>query len=152
MLDSIAKLFQSETFGTIIAGVFVYVICEYLKEIWLQPLQEYKQLKAQISKNLIFYANIYTNPILTDNQNKSDHEKASYEFRSHAADLVAFAEMQNKIHFGIPKSSILREASKELIGVSNRFFAPDRDSAHRFMEDNERSREEIQHLLKLKIK
>ena len=151
MLESIGKLFKSETFGTIVAGVFVYVICEYLKEIWLQPLQEYKQLKAQISKSLVFYANVYTDPILLNSPNITNHEKASLEFRSHAADLAAFAEMQNKIHFGIPKSSILREASKELIGVSNRFFAPNNTIATEFIESNEKSRAKIQQLLKLKI-
>ena len=54
---------SSEPNSTIIAGVVVFVICECLKEVWLNPLQEYKKLKSKVSRELIASAMYYANPI-----------------------------------------------------------------------------------------
>ena len=48
---------------TVISGVIVYVLTELLKEIWLEPLRKYRLIKSEIAENLIYYANMYSNPI-----------------------------------------------------------------------------------------
>ena len=70
-----------ETLGTIVAGVIVYVICEYLKEIWLQPLQYYKRLKAEISRLLVFYASLYISQERYISETKLN-EKDEHQFRN----------------------------------------------------------------------
>ena len=81
-----------ETIGAIIAGVAVYVICECLKEAWLKPLQEYKRIKAEISRLLVYYANVYTSPAIYSEED-SERTKASQEFRQLAAEVIAFSEV-----------------------------------------------------------
>lgn len=61
---------MAEMVYTIISGVFVFVVCEWLKEVWLSPLQEYKKLKAKVSKMLIVHAQYYGNPITSASQKK----------------------------------------------------------------------------------
>lgn len=138
-----------ETFCTVISGVIVYVLGQYIKEIWLDRLQEYKSIKAKIAKALVYYANYYSNLHVGVAPNEK-YEKASDEIRQLASELTAFAETIYWLRLGIPKPKILKEASSNLIGLSNRFYAPTQDSVLRYIEYNDRAATEVRRLLNLK--
>lgn len=138
-----------ETFLTVISGVIVYVLGQYIKEIWLDRLQEYKAIKAKIAKALVYYANYYSNLHIGATPNEK-YEKASDEIRQLASELTAFAETIYWFRLGIPKPKILKEASSNLIGLSNRFYAPTTDSVLRYIEHNDHAAKEVRRLLNLK--
>lgn len=110
---------------TIISGVVVYVLCEYLKEIWLTPLQEYKAIKKKVSYSLTMQSIYYSNPIdlkeLTS-ERKQPYSEASTSMRVVASELRSFIETTSWLRFGIPSNDDIYEASKLLIGLSNSFF------------------------------
>lgn len=110
---------------TIVSGVFVYIICELAKEIWLTPLQTYKDIKGRISYFLVFYADKISNPIISATASKDDmaeYSSASLELRKLAAEVAGFAQIVS-IRWGIPKNSTLFEVQKYLVGLSNGMFA-----------------------------
>lgn len=130
-LNNIADRMQSNSVltmvGTIISGVFVFVICEYLKEIWLSPLQEYKKLKQKISYTLTYYENIYCNVIDSANKNEkmiSKYNAISDKIRDLASELRAFDEALSWLKVGIPSKGKIYKASSYLIGLSNSMFCP----------------------------
>lgn len=139
-----------DTFWTIFAGVVVFVICEWVKEVWLSPLQEYKKLKSKVSKTLILYACYYSNPIPLGDSMREVYSKASDEIRELASEVSAFAEVIPFIHWGIPKAKNIIEAGKCLIGISNRFFYNSDAGFDRHLDENDKARKEIKKLLKLK--
>lgn len=112
---------------TIVSGVLVFVICEYMKEIWLYPLQEYKKLKQKVSYVLTYYANIYCNVIDRANENEENVSKynvISDKIRDLASELRAFAETLSWLKVGIPSKETIYKASSNLIGLSNSLFCP----------------------------
>ena len=112
---------------TVISGVLVFIIGQYLLTIWVQPLQKYKELKQKISYSLTYYARYYNNVL--DNAHRSLleetslYENGSDEIRKLASELRGFAETISWIHFGIPNKKVLYETSEKLIGLSNSFFS-----------------------------
>ena len=115
-------------FLTIIGGVVVFVICEILKEIWLKPLQEYKQIKSRISFALVMYAHILNNPIDLNKYNRDNQhhrevldkrEYASNELRKISSELRSFIEILSVFRFNIPAREDLYMASKEIMGLAN---------------------------------
>lgn len=137
-----------ETLGTIVAGVIVYVICEYLKEIWLQPLQDYKRLKAEISRLLVFYASLYISQEIYISETK-ENEKAAHQFRNLASEVAAFSEQICPFRLGIPDKETFAKVRKNLIGISNSFFASTPEAVSRRSDDNEKRANEIKRLLTL---
>lgn len=120
--DSVFSLITKEPTATIVTGVVVFVICEWAKETWLTPLQEYKKLKAKTSRLLIMYGRYYANP-LPVKEKHAEYDQGSTEIREIAAELAAFAEIIPIVHLGIPKAKCIVDASKELIGISNGFYS-----------------------------
>lgn len=141
---------SDEPTSTIIAGVVVFVACEWLKEVWLSPLQEYKKLKAKTSQMLIQYANLYSNPATLSKGNNEHYDKASDEMRILASELSAFTEIMPFIHIGIPKAKDIAEASKNLIGISNSFYTTNVDGIETRIEHAHKYRDEVKRYLKLR--
>lgn len=112
---------------TVVSGVLVFIIGQYLLTIWVQPLQKYKELKQKISYSITYYAQYYNNVL--DNHHSSIFEetsaykKGSDEIRKLASELRGFAETISWIHFGIPRKKVLYDTSSKLIGLSNSFFS-----------------------------
>jgi len=109
----------------VVSGVLVYLVGEMIREIWLLPLQQFKQLKCSISYNLVFYANKYTN--LCDRINAKPDEFAEYNdasltFRKLASELSGFIDTLAWFKPSLPKVEDLRIASKNLMAISNNFF------------------------------
>lgn len=111
---------------TVISGVIVYVLTELFKEIWLEPLRKYRLIKSEIAENLIYYANMYLNPIRQEEAKnevrKAEYIKASEQIRGSASKLGGYMETISWFHPGVPRKKKLFEAYRELIGLSNSFF------------------------------
>ncbi len=130
---------------TVISGVLVYLIGEVLNEVWLKPLQQYKELKQKIASDIIFYGDCSFNG-KADTYTESFRQKgkeAEQKYRMDAAELAGFAETISWIRVGIPSKKKLNEASKALIGMSNVLF---RKESTRFLTDYS---EEVRTKLKL---
>lgn len=81
---------------TVISGVLVFAVSEYLREIWVAPLQEYRKIKQKISYLLSFNARCYSNVIDPNHANKSlvsEYDKAAIELRDAACQLKGFIEI-----------------------------------------------------------
>lgn len=141
------------SFLTVISGVFVFVLCEILKDIWLNSLARFKEIKQKISYNLVFYANVYTNVIdLADNNTKEIeiHKEASEKFRELASELSGFIETLYVFKLGIPKKENLVETASLLMGLSNSMFCA--YNTHTSRDENKHNneyRKQIKELLKL---
>lgn len=107
---------------TIISGVVVFIIGQYLFSMWIQPLQEYKKIRSKIAFCLTYYAQYYSNVKIVSDQD-SEYNLGSDDIRKLASELRGFSETISFIHFGIPKKEKIFEASKKLIGLSNSFYA-----------------------------
>lgn len=140
---------MSEMVCTITSGVLVFVLCEWLKEVWLSPLQEYKKLKAKVSKTLIVHAQYYGNPISSVSQKSEEYAKASSEMREVASDVRAFAEIVPRLHLGMPNAIKIAQAGSELIGLSNSFYVENEETRYKHIEYNENRCDKIQNLLGL---
>ena len=155
--DKIVKIFvglwnfiSSEPNSTIIAGVVVFVICEWLKEVWLNPLQEYKKLKSKVSKELIVSSMYYANPIIHSDGMEKEYTEASNKMRELASEVAAFAEIVPCVHLGIPNSKNIVEAGKHLMGLSNSFFISNYNVAETHMDQNAVLENKVKKLLNLR--
>ena len=153
-LNNIADGLQSNSIRamviTIVSGVLVFVICEYLKEIWLSQLQEYRKLKQKISYVLTYYANIYCNVIDCANNEEliSKYNATSGKIRDLASELRAFAETLSWFKAGIPSKEKIYKASSALIGLSNNLFCPhNTNDSFRINEENDNRANNIRKLL-----
>ena len=112
------------------AGAIVYVLCEYLKEIWLEPLREYKRLKASVAFRLTYYADCISIPA-PDGGTGSEwpvHLEAAGELRRAAAEMAGFAETVGRISLGIPGKGYLREAAGNLASLAGGVFSTSGDA------------------------
>lgn len=142
-----------EVFLTVIAGVCVYILSELAKELILEPLQEYRQIKAKASRILIYYANCYMNPVKfgKDNVFPDDYYETQNELRSLAAEVGGFIETLYWVNcIGIPSTQKLARASSSLIGLSNSLHgAYDCNVDFSQYEQNERMCDELRKALDL---
>lgn len=134
---------------TVISGVLVYMCGELLNTIWLKPLQDYKLLKNNIAKQLVFYANVYTN--VSDGKNENEayinlRLEVSDKLRWLACELEGFIQTLSWVKIGIPKKADLKDAVGELILLSNSLFDSNRFSQNR---ENRRVANRIRELLKI---
>lgn len=115
---------------TVVSGVLVFIVGQILTSVWLKPLQEYKEIKRKISYQLVFYANVYSNPIDLAKYKDSNsdavlnYKSVSEELRKSASELAGFIEILSFIKIGIPKKKNLHNAYKNMIGLSNSLFLP----------------------------
>jgi len=114
-----------------VAGVAAFVLCEYLKEIWLEPLREYRRLKAGVVFRLTYYADCVGSPAPADaalaGSGWPSHLEAAGEFRRAAAELAGFAETMGAFSLGMPGKPYLREAAGNLLALSGGVFAASGD-------------------------
>lgn len=137
---------------TVLSGVLVFVISEWLKEIWLTPLQNYKKLRGKVSKSLTMYACYYHNPVdIADHDNKlpDDYKTASEELRMLASELRAFIETLSWCKWGIPSKKDLYEASACLIGLSNSIPLPYNRYYDRRLNNSMENENEVKRLLRI---
>lgn len=133
---------------TVVSGVIVFILGQYLLSVWIQPLQEYKKIRSKIAYCLTYYAQYYSN-VKTVSDQDQEYNAGSDEIRKLASELRGFAEKTGFIHWGIPKKEELYEASKMLIGLSNSFYAA-KDCEQRTIDYNLDSVKRIKEILKMK--
>lgn len=151
IIDALKENPLTDMTFTVVAGVLVYVICEWLKEVWLTPLQEFKKLRAKTSHHLVLYARYYANPIIGNKPLPDEYEEASLELRKLASEVTAFAEVIPIFHPGIPAPNDIVEAGKDLIGLSNSMTLTSSDTFSFHIKHTEMSRENIKRLLLFRI-
>lgn len=84
----LVNLFQSVVFQTVISGVFVFILSQYISRFIIEPLQEYKKIIAKIDNKLKFYSKVIVNPPFT-NQLSEDYLVAKQELRELSCELEA---------------------------------------------------------------
>lgn len=137
---------------TVLSGVLVFALSEWLRVIWLQPRQEFKQIQARIACALTMYAREFANPLMWEAASefqREEYSRISEETRQLAADLSGSLQLITFLRFNIPPDQNLRQAVKHLIGLSNRLFISV-DSRKNLGELNAETVAEIQKLLKLR--
>lgn len=139
-------------FITVLSGVLVFAISEWLKEIWLTPLQNYKKLRGKVSRSLTMYACYYHNPVdIADHDNKlpDDYKVASEELRMLASELRAFIETLSWCKLGIPSKGDLYDASAHLIGLSNSIVVPYNSHFDRRFDNTIENENRVKRLLRI---
>lgn len=110
LIGVLAGLFAAGGIGTYVLKIFV-----------IDPIREYRNVRKNISRDLVDYANLIANPGSGDPARIDEAETA---FRDHASDLKAAADdvplysLWVKIRL-IPPREEVSEARKQLIGLSN---------------------------------
>jgi len=111
-----------EIFLTIISGVLVFILSQYILEFILKPLIKYKQVIAKIDNKLKFYANIITNPPLSSGSSddyiiaQDDYTIAKKEIRDLSCDLES---TYKSLLIFKPNKKTIAKVVKDLIWLSN---------------------------------
>ncbi len=120
--EVIGNLFFNEMTATIVSGVLVFALSQLFIEYYLNPIKEYKKLKAKIAYTLTYYACYYSNPIKLEQDEKGLWQNGSNELRKVASEVDAFAQVRPKSNHAIPKKEDLLKVKSSIIGLSNSFF------------------------------
>lgn len=150
-MNVLKTIFSNTVFLTVISGVIVFVISQLIMELLIKPLGRYNAIKAKIAYNLVYYANVYHNPIdlgtIGDNQSlPQNYNEASDNLRKLAAEIAGFAEERSMLSIFI-KTSRISEVQSSLIGLSNGCKGRNIDY---LIEHNEKREEIIKSKLQLK--
>ena len=137
---------------TIISGVCVFFLSQLVMEIYIKPVQEYRELRRKISVLITQNENYYT--LLHSYEKCSDFERDRREqildeTRIMASELRGFIETMPLIHIGIPSKKVLFDASAELIGLSNGLFEDFQETFHGYAKENVENIRKVKKLLRL---
>ena len=112
---------------TILSGVIVYLLGQYFHVVWLIPLQEYKEIRAEIARKLLLYANVYSNVVRNDEKSekwKNEHIEVMAQLRLLAAELEGYIQTLYWFKLGIPSKKKLSQAASLILELSNSCFDP----------------------------
>jgi len=112
---------------TVLVGVIVFVSQQIIERFFVAPLSEFRQTLADVSYNMIYYANIYTSPGIGEDDAQV---KASEKLRDSAAKLISTSYMINGYTIlwllrRIPSRRQVNEAANLIIMLSNSAFRGD---------------------------
>ena len=110
-------------FLTILAGVATLVLGQIALKLFIDPVQEFKRVIADISSALIEYANVFGNPRLLgeENEKRISGELRKLSSRLNAQMYLIPAYGMTSRVFCLPTKQKLTEAAEYLIGLSNGF-------------------------------
>lgn len=114
----------TQIFITVISGVFIFVIGQIIIKFIIEPIHQLKLLFGEIADDLIFYADIYSNPGIAD---PIEARKGSDKIRKDASTLnarlqaIPFYLTWHKLNW-LPSIKDVTDANVRLIQVSNSFF------------------------------
>lgn len=151
-MDVIKAVFSSTVFWTVISGVLVFVIGQLFVELFLKPLSRYNEIKAEIAYALVYYANVYLNPIVYNKEvqpNIELYKKASEELRILAAKITGFSQERRFLRIFIPVKRI-EQVRHNLIGLSNGCVISSVRHEGEYVTRNEQNVKEIKRLLRLR--
>lgn len=123
--DTIKNLLTNTTFTTVLTGVLVYAISQFILELYINPRKKYKELKERIAYSITLYSCFYHNPYdLFNKENNAQamelYSKASQEMRKMGAELAGY--ISTVPNFRKSKKEKLKKALQGIIGISNGFF------------------------------
>lgn len=106
---------------TIIIGVLTLVFGQIVIKFVIEPIQRQQELIGKIAHNLIYYADIWSNPGFASKEN---HEEPSKIFRQQSSELRALTNLIKGYHYFsglglVPSFENVDKAAKNLIGLSN---------------------------------
>lgn len=112
---------------TVVIGVIVFVSQQIIEKFYITPFSEYRRTLADISYNLIYYANVYTNPGTGDHDTQV---KVSEKLRESASKLISTCHMINgywilRLFRLIPSRKQINEAANLITMLSNSTFRGD---------------------------
>lgn len=117
-MNYLIELLKSTVFQTVITGVFVFAVSQFVQNFILKPIQEYKKTIAQIDNELKFYANIILSPGQWENEKELEkYKNCSQRLRILSCDLEV-SRKQLLFRFR-RKDKFIKDASSLLIGLSN---------------------------------
>lgn len=147
VIEKMPASIQTKILPTVVSGVLVFILGQLFLELIIKPLQKYKEIKSEIAFSLVYYADLYYNPVPSGMETKDpEREAARKELRKLAAKLTGFAE--EKWLFNWPKLENIKEAETCLIGLANGMM-----STHTNLQvtENEERVKKIKKLIDLKI-
>ncbi len=122
MCEIVKDVLSSDAFLTVVSGTFVFIISQLFVTYFLNPIKEFKELKAKISYTLIFYACYYSNPCGEDGDKDEKWSESSDALRKMAAEVGSFIQRKPKCNVFITSTKELLEVQETLIGLSNGCF------------------------------
>ncbi|MBU1668076.1 hypothetical protein KKC13_06620 [bacterium] len=105
----------------IVSAVSIFVVGQFILKSIIEPIQELKKEIASILGDMVYYANIYSNPGI---DNKETIENVSSILRKHSSNLitkVSIIPFYNVWYYLriIPNENDIKIVSERLIGLSN---------------------------------
>ncbi|MBK5252994.1 MAG: hypothetical protein JJE03_00755 [Peptostreptococcaceae bacterium] len=128
---------------TVISSIVIFSVTESAKEIWIEPLKEYKQIKKEIAKMFELYDyNLFDKvDIMQSSSNKYlfDYNNVTIELKDLAASLKGLIEIKPRVCIGIPRRKKLIDAVCSLKNIAeivhNDLNVPDDVDYYDFLEE-----------------
>ncbi|MFA6422301.1 MAG: hypothetical protein WCV92_02810 [Candidatus Buchananbacteria bacterium] len=114
-------------FLTIISGVLIFVIGQVIQKFIIEPIYQQKQVIGNIADSLIFYANIYSNPIKSKDKRYENASKKLRELSTQLTSktyLIPFYNSLSKLKI-VKNKNVIKEVHKKLLLLSNRLYTID---------------------------
>ncbi|WP_238903420.1 hypothetical protein [Clostridium sp. YIM B02506] len=159
-LNWLWNIVTSTIFTTVIIGVLVFIIGQFILKFLIEPLSEYKRLKSKIAYALVFYANMYSNPteiteeFIKDIEAVKNLEEAKFYMRNLSAEFSGWLQVMPFYGFFsiiriIPSRKKADEVRGYLIGISNSLAYSKGVSMHNLIDANYKRQQKISKILKL---
>lgn len=142
-----------EAILAIAVGVIVYFLGRLFVALFVNPILSLRSLIGEIAESLVFYANVYCNPKV-EQQDIIDEpsEKASEVFRRQASQLkarvheISWYSLWERVKV-VRKEREIEEASSELMGLANSVRGDPMVGANKSAKENSRKKEKVEELL-----
>ena len=115
-------------FATVISGTLIFVIGQIILKFIIEPIHKQKEIIGGIADALIYYADVFSNPVFKDESKNSGigkkREKGHEEFRKFASQIVSkmslipYYKALSILRVVIEKRKIIK-ARGNLIGLAN---------------------------------
>lgn len=118
--NAFLNVLNSEVFCTVLSGVLVFIISQFVLELVIKPRVKYKETLSKILYSLTYYADVISNPMVVS----TDKEKQKKDFDSFKDSKYSLASDElRKLGSEIKTYSFKKKRnnhiSKELIFLSN---------------------------------
>lgn len=110
-------------FWTILAGVAIFVVGQFILKLVIEPIQEFKKTIGRVAHALTNHANVYTNPAVCGREVELETSRTFRSLSSELSERMALipAYRLTGPAFGLPTRANIVEASSQLIRLSNGF-------------------------------
>lgn len=137
---------------TVVSGVLVYIFSRSYEEHYVIPVRNYYKIRQKIKFDILFYANLYSNPLQLADKNSerilNKYDAASEEIRKDASELSSIIPSLPRC-VCVSNKEELEECVKYLIGISNSFYKAYNVDEYDELKYNIESRRKIEKILKI---